>query len=120
MSAVMEVYLAFRGKPGISYAAFTCPPAERTFSGPCALSWMGHEFRFFPLPGHSPGGTGILLDGERFFSGDYLLPGEEVILRFPGGNDQQYYEETEPFLEKLPGGLWIYPGHGDAYVLDRP
>ena len=119
MSQRMEVYLSFRGKAGVTYAPFTCAPADCTFSGSIDLPWRGHRFHLFPLPGHSPGGTGILLDDVLFFSGDYLLPDDEVILRFPGGDEKAYLEITKPTLECLPDGLRVYPGHGKQYILNR-
>ena len=80
------------------------------------LDWRGHIFRFVPLPGHTAGSVGIFLDDDIFFSGDYLLPGREVILRLPGGSEKDYCEITEPFLATLPDGIHIYPGHGKDYL----
>ena len=59
----------------------------------------------------------IFLDGDTFFSGDYLIPGEEVILRLPGGSETDYRAVTEPVLRGLPPGLHICPGHGEPYIL---
>ena len=119
LSSIMEMYLLFRGGERVPYAPFTCAPAEQVFSGACEISWQGHSFRLLSLPGHSPGSTGVFLDDHAFFSGDYLLPGEDVILRFPGGDEEAYYKTTKPILDGLPEGLTIYPGHGDSYVLSR-
>ena len=65
----------------------------------------------------TPGSAGIFLDGDTFFSGDYLIPGEEVILRLPGGSETDYRAVTEPILRGLPPGLRICPGHGEPYIL---
>ena len=119
LSSIMEIYLAFRGRPRVSYAPFICRPAETCFSGTHEVLWREHSFRMIPLPGHAPGGTGIWLDQDCFFSGDYLLPGEEVILRFRGGDEAAYLETTKPVLDGLPDGIRIFPGHGDSYLLDR-
>lgn len=116
MSRIMEVYLHFRGKPGIHYDPFVCRPADRILEPHAVLSWRGHTLRFVPLPGHTPGSTGIFVDDEVFFCGDYLIPGEEPILRFPGGDREAYEAMTAPVLDALPHGLRICPGHGEPFV----
>lgn len=116
MSAIMEVYLTFRGKPGIPYAPFVCAPADVTFQDEYQMNWRGQGVRFVSLPGHSSGSTGIFLNNDAFFSGDYLIPGEDVILRLPGGSEREYLEKTEPFLRSLPEGITIYPGHGEHFL----
>lgn len=119
MTSMMEVYLTFRGKQGVHYPPFVCREAEVTFSKPCTLFWQGHTLRCVPLPGHTPGSMGIFLDEITFFSGDYLLPGEDVILRLPGGSQRSYELETLPFLRTLPVGMEICPGHGAPYIRIR-
>lgn len=116
MSRMMEVYLTFRGSPGVRYPPFTCRPADVTYTEPREIPWRGHVLRCVPLPGHTPGSAGILWDGELFFSGDYLIPGGEVVLRLPGGSGADYEAVTRPFLEALPKGLRIFPGHGAPYT----
>lgn len=111
MSRMMHVYLFFRGKPGIKYERFTCRPADEVIADDAALQWRGHSLRFVPLPGHTAGSEGIFLDEEYFFCGDYLIPDEEPILRFPGGDEAAYEAITKPFLQQLPEGLKICPGH---------
>ena len=117
MTRRMEVYLAFRGKPGVSYPPFVCRPADETYERAWEYVWRGHRLRAVALPGHTPGSAGIFLDGDTFFSGDYLIPGEEVILRLPGGSETDYRAVTEPVLRGLPPGLRICPGHGEPYIL---
>ena len=115
MSRIMGAYLHFRGKPGIDYEPFVCLPADEVIPDDAALQWRGHTLRLVPLPGHTPGSAGIFLDEAVFFSGDYLIRDEEVILRFPGGDEALYREITEPFLKALPKGILICPGHGEQY-----
>ena len=116
MTAMMEVYLTFRGKPGISYPPFVCRAADEAYDAPLELQWRGHRLRCVPLPGHTPGSAGIFFDNSLFFSGDYLIPGEEVILRLPGGNREDYLAHTKPFLDALPAGLTICPGHREPFT----
>ena len=111
MSRMMHVYLFFRGKPEINYTRFVCRPADEIIEEDAVLTWRGHTFRFVPLPGHSAGSEGIFLDEEFFFCGDYLIPGEEPILRFPGGDEELYMQITKPFLDSLPKEIRICPGH---------
>lgn len=118
MSRVMEVYLYFRGKPGIHYDPFTGREADEIIPDDAVLKWRNHTFRFVSLPGHTPGSSGIFLDEKTFFSGDYLIPGEEPILRFPGGDPEIYAKVTEPFLRNLRGEILICPGHMEQFVLE--
>lgn len=117
MTQLMEVYLTFRGKAGVSYPPFVCRPADRTYENTWETMWRGHRLQCTALPGHTPGSAGIFVDGTTFFSGDYLIPGEEVILRLPGGSADDYNTRTKPFLERLAPGLQICPGHGAPFTL---
>ena len=119
MSRMMEVYLYFRGKPGVHYDPFVCRAADEIIADDAELTWRGHTLRFVPLPGHTPGSEGIFLEDNIFFCGDYLIPEEEPILRFPGGDAEAYERVTKPFLDRLPGGILICPGHREKYVLER-
>lgn len=119
MSMMMEVYLSYRGKPGVAYPPFTCRPAHITYEDGWETRWRGHRLRCVALPGHTPGSAGVFFDETLFFSGDYLIPGEEVILRLPGGSEEDYRALTQPFLERLGAGLRICPGHGEPYTLAR-
>ena len=118
MTRMMEVYLYFRGKPGVSYRRFVCRPADEIIPDDAVLEWRGHTFRFVPLPGHTPGSEGIFLDEKTFFCGDYLIWEDEPILRFPGGDEALYTQVTEPYLRTLPEGLLICPGHRERYILE--
>ena len=113
----MEVYLYFRGKSGIHYDPIVCRPADEIIEENEQLSWRGHTLRLVPMPGHTPGSVGIFLDERVFFSGDYLIPDEEPLLRFPGGDTDSYERVTEPFLNSLPAGIRVCPGHGDPFNL---
>lgn len=117
MSAMMEVYLTFHGKPGVTYPPLVCGAADITYSEPYMTAWRGHSIRCVPLPGHTPGSAAIFWDEHTLFSGDYLLPDQAPILRLPGGSAGDYARLTRPFLRALPPGLIIRPGHGESYIL---
>ena len=119
MSAMMEVYLTFKGKPGAHYPPLVCSPADQTFAEEHTMTWRGHTLRLTPLPGHTPGSTCIFLDRDTLFTGDYLIPGEAVITRLPGGNTEIYERVARPWLSALPPGLRICPGHGEPYALTQ-
>lgn len=117
LSKIMEIYLYFRGKPGVHYDPFVCRAADEVISDDAELRWRGHTLRLVPLPGHTPGSEGIFLDENTFFCGDYMIQDEEPIVRFPGGSKELYRSITEPFLRDLPKGILICPGHKDRYIL---
>lgn len=79
--------------------------------------WRGHELRFVPCPGHSPGSMVILFEHMHIFTGDYLIPHTSVILRFPGGSERDYLRITKPFLDRLQDQVYILPGHKAPYRL---
>ena len=101
--------------------SFTCCPAEIVYEDTFKLEWQGHVFSFRRLPGHSPASTLITLDegGEdaRVFTGDYLIQGEEEILRLKDGSPEDYEAFARPVLEQIPEGTEICPGHGPVYVM---
>ena len=119
MSRIMEVYLHFNGHPNQKYAPFVCQPADEVIEDRAEFAWRGHHVRFVPLPGHTPGSSGIFMDQDVFFSGDYLLPDREVVLRLPGGNEEEYEKITKPFLDAIPKGYRICPGHGKRFVKEE-
>ena len=54
MSRIMDVYLYFRGKPGIHFDPIVCRPADEIIEENAQLSWRGHTLRLVPMPGHTP------------------------------------------------------------------
>lgn len=121
MSRLMGMYLHFRNGKDMPapYRQIQCSPANVVFTETFAFSWRGHDFLMKALPGHTEGSCCIWMDENIFFSGDYLIPGEEVITRFPGGSQEQYEAVTCPYLEQLKQGIHVYPGHGKDYILER-
>lgn len=119
MSRMMEVYLLFRVNKEVAYPPFACVPAERVYEGTHGFTWRGHRFVCTCLPGHSGGSSCFRMDEASLFTGDYLIPDEQVVTRLPGGSRQEYEELARPWLAALEEGLTIYPGHGGSYVLTR-
>ena len=94
---------------------YTCQ-ADETFEDKFVFSWFGHEFSLFELPGHSLGSIGILVDKKFFFSGDSLIQGKDIELRFPGGNRAKWNKIGAPRLALLPERIQVYPGHFEEFV----
>lgn len=90
--------------------------ADDTFIDEAVFFWQGHKFRLQEIPGHSPGSIGIYVDQSYFFSGDSLLNGKEIELRFPGGSRQQWEAKGLQRIEAIPKGIIVYPGHFDSFI----
>lgn len=103
--------------PSFFNLRFTCE-ADIIFEREECIEWQGHKIRLIEIPGHSPGSTGIWID-DAFFSGDSLLEGKEIELRFPGGSKKQWEEKGKKIIDAIPDGTMIYPGHFNRFVLKR-
>jgi glyoxylase-like metal-dependent hydrolase (beta-lactamase superfamily II) len=121
MTRIMESYLYFKsnGKVLTSYPKFTCNPADVTFQTSYYFRWKSHEFSITSAPGHTPGSVCIIVDNSALFSGDYFIPGEEVITRLPGGDEEAYEKYGKDALRALPDPILTYPGHGKPFVLTK-
>ena len=69
------------------------------------------------VPQVDPAHSDCLKDvsGRVVFTGDYLIYGEEELLRLKGGSPEDYEAIARPVLEEIPKGTWICPGHGPIY-----
>lgn len=90
--------------------------AETVFECEMSFEWKGHHFRLMEIPGHSQGSIGIILDNNRFFSGDSMFEKKAVELRFPGGSKKQWERISLPRLSLLPVELMVYPGHFSDFL----
>lgn len=105
-----------RWDPAFFDREYTCS-ADIIFNGEKGIDWQGHTIRLIEIQGHSPGSIGIWID-EVFFSGDSLLEGREIELRFPGSK-RQWEESGKKVIDSIPDGTMIYPGHFGGFVLKR-
>lgn len=94
---------------------YTCE-ADETFEDEMEFNWQGHTFHLFEMPGHSSGSIGILLDNRHFFSGDSLIEGRDIELRFPGGSKKLWEKLGAPRLARIPAGVHVYPGHFNEFI----
>jgi hydroxyacylglutathione hydrolase len=68
-------------------------------------------------PGHTPGSL-CFLTGQFLIAGDTLFPGGPGHTRSPG-DFRQILESITRKLLPLPGDTLVYPGHGEATILER-
>ncbi len=125
MSGVMEVFLYYKTKTLTVYEPFVCTPAEILFEERIEFSLKQMWIELRQAPGHTPGSSLIWLtpagcraDDRIVFSGDYLIPGEAVNTRLPGGDETVYQEKTRGLLRSIADGSKIFPGHGKPFEMD--
>lgn len=83
------------------------------------INWHGNDIRFFALPGHSKGSSGILVNEKVLFAGDSLLKDYPVTGCFPGSSKDDWQQISIPKLKMLEGKIHVYPGHfGDFHLKD--
>lgn len=91
--------------------------ADKTFDKRDSVNIGNLHFDVRSTPGHSQGSACYILDNHILFSGDSLLKNTPVIVRFQGGNEEDYRKVTLPFLRSLPRDMIVMPGHGDPFLL---
>jgi len=118
LSRIFGVYLIFvTGQRVRDYPKFTCEPADITFEDRISFTWREHSFEMVHTPGHSPGSSGVYMDGEILFSGDSLFNDREIVVRFDGGSEEDYVTKAAPYYRSLPENTVVYPGHGEKFLL---
>ena len=83
------------------------------------IPWAGHLIEITPCPGHSPGGAVIRIE-QSLFTGDSLLATGPGPTHLPGGNKAGLAAALEELHRKYPGGMTVYPGHGESFPLEPP
>lgn len=101
-----------------SYKPFTIT-ADRTFDKEAVLAFGDLIFHVVSTPGHSEGSSCYTLYDKMVFTGDTLLRDYPVILKFPGGNKDDYEKIALPYLKNLSKDCVIMPGHGDPFTLNE-
>lgn len=101
-----------------AYKPFTIK-ADKTFEKEDQFIIGEFEFKVASTPGHSEGSACYILNNKLVFTGDTLLQYDPVILRFPGGNKEDYEKIALPYLQSLDKKLIVMPGHGDPFVLSK-
>ena len=100
---------------------YACPDyvtyADESFTGNSVMYWKNHKIELREAPGHSTGGSLIIMNGNVLFSGDNLVNGKAAICRFPGGSKTDYLKITKPMLDQMDNSMLVFPGHGNPAEL---
>ncbi|MFD1775199.1 MBL fold metallo-hydrolase [Paenibacillus rhizophilus] len=89
----------------------TTDPAEFDLDEGQTLELIGHTFRVFHTPGHSPGSVSFLC-GSDLFSGDVLFRLSVGRTDLPGGRERDLLDSIQGKLFKMDDDVTVYPGHG--------
>ena len=91
--------------------------ADITFENELEYNWNNHNILFKAVTGHSKGSCCFTFDKNILFTGDSLMKNIPTIIRFPGGNKDEYLKKTIPIFEKYDKNITVLPGHGDIFKL---
>ncbi|MDN4080147.1 MBL fold metallo-hydrolase [Paenibacillus polymyxa] len=86
-------------------------PAEYDLAEGQQLNLIGHTFKVFHTPGHSPGSVSFLC-GKDLFSGDVLFRQGVGRTDLPGGRERDLYDSIQNKLFPLGDDVNVYCGHG--------
>ena len=120
IGALQEVQKTTRAPVGIHTADASSLPAPPDFYlkdgdllqfGTCSL-------RIIHTPGHTPGGTCMLME-KNLISGDTIFPGGPGNTAIPGANRKTILKSIKEKLFSLPGDTTIYPGHGLPSTIEQ-
>ena len=79
------------------------------------LDWFDNHIVFVPSPGHSMGSICVIVNGI-LFSGDTILQTKPYIDKRLGSKEL-FDESVRRVHSMLSGETWVYPGHGDKFLL---
>lgn len=90
---------------------------EFTLLPPDATVVVGEKaFTFHSLPGHTPGSSGITVDG-LLFSGDSLYARRTALSQLPGEDHAQLRQSLKHLFTWIAGDVIVYPGHGSSTTI---
>ena len=81
-----------------------------------------NDYQVLPMPGHTPGGSGILFadeTGKNLFIGDSVFASSIGRTDLPGGNYEQLIASIKREILTLDDDVKLYPGHGPATTVGR-
>ena len=113
IQSIKKNYSVFYQQPGFELA----PADILTEDLPFGLDWQSYHFSFLPARGHSAAGILIFVD-KNLFTGDSLIKDIKTVTKLKTGSKAEQ-QKTIELLNTMKGqGLTIYPGHGEAFLLD--
>ena len=85
------------------------------------ISFGGNRLRVVHTPGHTPGSTSFLLEGDSpvLFSGDTLFRRSIGRTDLPGGDTAQILASIREKLFALPGDVPVVCGHGPGTTIEE-
>ena len=120
IGALQEVQKTTRAPVGIHTADASSLPAPPDFylKDGDLLQFGNCSLRIIHTPGHTPGGTCMLM-GKNLISGDTIFPGGPGNTAIPGADRKTILKSIKEKLFSLPGDTVIYPGHGLPSTIER-
>ena len=94
------------------------PAPDRVLSDGDTIVFGELSCQVIHLPGHSPGGIGLLCGGH-LFAGDVLFAGSVGRTDLPGGDHRTLINSIRSKLWCLPGETIVHPGHGPDTTIAR-
>lgn len=92
-------------------APLSTEPAEFDLADGLELQLVGHTFKVYHTPGHSPGSVSFR-SGNDLFSGDVLFRLGVGRTDLPGGRERDLVDSIQNTLYTFPDEVVVYPGHG--------
>lgn len=103
----------------LSYFGLTPKPAPKVdvwFKDEKEIKISKMTIKLFFSPGHTPGGTCLIIDGH-VFTGDTLFKGSIGRTDLPGGDYSILSNSLRKLVTEIPESYFIYPGHGPQTTL---
>lgn len=91
--------------------------ADKIFSDEVSFEWKGHYIFLKETPGHSKGSICILIDNKYLFSGDTLFSDRDTNCGILGGDKEQLWRISMPWIDSLDKNITVYPGHYESFKL---
>jgi glyoxylase-like metal-dependent hydrolase (beta-lactamase superfamily II) len=80
------------------------------------LSFGKIQIGLFKTPGHTPGGTCLIIDGH-VFTGDTLFHRSIGRTDLPGGDFETLHSSLKKLVLEIPDTFILHPGHGPDTTL---
>ena len=82
------------------------------------LSIGDFEIQLVETPGHTPGGTCLVVN-NHVFTGDTIFAGSVGRTDLPGGNWNTLCNSLVKAMKEIPGDFILHPGHGPDTTLEQ-